>query len=830
MATTVIPVPQSSVTLPVITPQQEHEDNALPDNQEQITQQITFMPNDMTLNIMSTTPQHVLMAMIDGDTQHLLAGARANVGIVNGRYVFEVKILAINPSGYPDSHDQQEQHLSQSRYTKPLPILKIGFASTDSSLFLDDCESSICFEYEVSLTHKTISSAPSATIIPEQVISVLLNLSTGHTNAFTISFFRDGVPLEQPRPLPDALKGKALFPTVTFRALTVHVNFGSTPIAKLPFVCPMIQNAASKDVVIARDVRPSDGKHKILSPVCWPSEGTSEWLDIFLTKSPEYTELSDRMLLDWIERSGILTRKDNRGAFETINYYFGAHKLNNLDAGLRRILTQIAPLQQRNYIVMDFKGNLLENARAETLKRFDVTYYKHIAMILVGEPSHSIDDHTDTTLLNETKRLTNEEYKVWLLKKQQQREIEYDTMNTRFQKPSVFDQNPHVRSANFTNFTLPTTAEGFNTLVYMWQNKEQSIKCVEQWMNARKIPTRIENIAPSEWFRQEWAKWQTQLFQWHQTLNEFKNPAPKISTTAKMVAPCVPEGTSALATAAASLEETTATAVTEMVTSVDEQPMCTEEKHKEDFDVEITYSEDINVFNVTNVCNIDGKGEPLFGNFSFEDWALLSLRVELHLLVHAFRRDVNAPEQNGIHQEHLPFYYHKYINKCFKHEFYGVGSCEDMVHFIRDTIYIDPDLKIFQSTITADLDSFDIFVKLTEESRRERQLRLDAGEKLAPLKFNKALPTSLPLPPPAPQITHDNDGKWYSSQQDRHSDGPYSLKSSNHGGSASWQGGYERTGYHDHYFQDTLPSFTQGQASSWSPSTSGFQNSSSRKW
>jgi len=113
------------------------------------------------------------------------------------------------------------------------------------------------------------------------------------------------------------------------------------------------------------------------------------------------------------------------------------------------------------------------------------------------------------------------------------------------------------------------------------------------------------------------------------------------------------------------------------------------------------------------------------------------LRYELHLLVHAFRRDAGDLERTGVHQDNLPFYYNRYFKKAFNTKFYGVDSYDALVEFIRDTIDIDPKLSILESNLSDDLDGFDVFVKLTEESRRERQLRLDAGENLSPLNFSK---------------------------------------------------------------------------------------------
>merc|ERR1712113_1073884 len=57
--------------------------------------------------------------------------------------------------------------------------------------------------------------------------------------------------------------------------------------------------------------------------------------------------------------------------------------------------------------------------------------------------------------------------------------------------------------------------------------------------------------------------------------------------------------------------------------------------------------------------NVDdiGNGKPLFANFEYEDWTLLGLRYEFHLLLHAFRRDVDDVDRQSFHESHLDFYY-----------------------------------------------------------------------------------------------------------------------------------------------------------------------------
>eukprot|EP00913_Durusdinium_trenchii_P012069 g11337.t1 len=127
-----------------------------------------------------------------------------------------------------------------------------------------------------------------------------------------------------------------------------------------------------------------------------------------------------------------------------------------------------------------------------------------------------------------------------------------------------------------------------------------------------------------------------------------------------------------------------------------------EEPKEEKKDVE-------DVFAVEDICNT-AAGEPLFAKFTFEDWALLSLRLELHLLVHSFRRDANDPERIGIHESHLPFYYNKYYKKTFNVKHYG-------------------------AVLSEDVENFDIFVKLTEAARRDRMQKLENGDESARLRF-----------------------------------------------------------------------------------------------
>ena len=73
--------------------------------------------------------------------------------------------------------------------------------------------------------------------------------------------------------------------------------------------------------------------------------------------------------------------------------------------------------------------------------------------------------------------------------------------------------------------------------------------------------------------------------------------------------------------------------------------------------------EELDVFGV-EVSDV-GNGEPLCSLFALEDWVLLMLRVEFHLMAHAFKKDVEDAQRLGIHVDNVPYYYNKYFKKSF---------------------------------------------------------------------------------------------------------------------------------------------------------------------
>merc|ERR1711998_346737 len=161
-------------------------------------------------------------------------------------------------------------------------------------------------------------------------------------------------------------------------------------------------------------------------------------------------------------------------------------------------------------------------------------------------------------------------------------------------------------------------------------------------------------------------------------------------------------------------------------------------------------AEDVEVKDVQDIMDI-GSGEPLFFGFAYEDWTLLSTRYELHLLAHAFRKDMDDPDRVGFVETHLAFYYNKYFKKTLTVKNFGVAENSGLVELIKETVEINAK-NMLEAKLAEDA-SLETFVKMTEEHRRERQRRMDAGDETAQLKFTR------PGPPQAKQQQQQQPGK-----------------------------------------------------------------------
>lgn len=798
-----------------------------------ITDKICFLTADTTMNVMPSTEGNLLMALTEGGIRHLLAGARASVGVKAGRYMFETKVI---------EHVVREDR--GGRTIMPRHVLRIGVSTAASSLILGDSADSVCFDFDGSFMHNKKRTPIGTHLSHEGVFAIVLNLDAGSANANTISLFKDGVRASQPQTLPAHLHGKTLFPTVTFRHLTVQANFGPSPIAKLPFACNMFQHAVLKEADVQKTT--DTGKYEAIFPVCLPGEGSFDWLDTFLAKNPQYTEISDRAILEWCDKSGI-ERFGIKASNDKPMTNFGVADLD--DMSLRRMLLQVAPLQNRSYVVMEVKSNLMKEERAQALTRFDTERFARMAIVVMGEPTKQFKTHIQQLMLSQkqaasdlafTAKKAEEARKKMLEKrlkelekarKQQERERkrklaeilkakaeaqakaagtevpvedeikedeepeeedkpEDDDMDVdeappkvtltaeekqlAFRVSEVPDLVPFVLSTSFTSFSLPSKDEGFSEIQYPWSKESACESYLKEWILKKKVVTPVEGLIPGDYFNNQWRKWQQQLKLWQE-----KHKAYKFMLNQKVQAKLAKAAKKALNERVAALKAETAKkmaafkkaaqaekgeaaegeqAATEekkeedapMPAAEPEEPEEEEEEAEEDTAKATADFENLDVFGTENILDIGG-GLPLFKEFGFEDWCLLGLSFELHLMAHSFKKDVNDSDRIGIPSDHIGFYYGKYYKKPMSPMSFGLESMDAVVGLVKDSVYITKS-KVLASAMGEEMESFQVFVQMTEEARRERSLLIDAGEASAALKFGAPAPFSFAGEKGAPQL------------------------------------------------------------------------------
>lgn len=800
-------------------PPKELEGDAAKTSGPKVKDAVTFLTEDTTMNVMLSTNGNLLKAATDGGIRYLLAGARANVGLKSGRYMFEARIL------------ETVKLAHEADRPTPRCVLRIGFSTAGSPLLMGNEDTSICFDSEGGMYHGKQKTNVGCRFGCDNVMAVLLNLDTSSPNSNTISLFKDGKRACEPQALPENLRGKTLYPTLTYRNYAVHVNFGPQPMEPLPFTCTMVQEAATKDSAVTTSSAPKDGKYEVVFPVCLPDEGGFDWLDMFKAKCPNYTELSDRMILDWAQKSGLFCSKS--GSNDKPDLKFGIQDFD--DAQVRRMISALAPLQQRNYVVMEVQGNLMKDKRTPSLSRFYDSSFKKVANVILGEPGAEYKKKVQQLLLAdkqatsdaqfklkkaaEAKLILQEKQKKALQKAKRKADKEREKQAAELRKkeekekkeaerkkaaeegkelpeeepeeekkaeeveddeeeeevpdePMVEEDPPKVEltaeekklsfrklkdtdvalfllNTTFQKFSIPEKDEGFNEIRHEWNKNKEAAAYLKKWIFDRKQTSRVEDLVPSSTFKAKWAAWQKNLQTWKRKQNEYKAKlAKKMQDKAVKAMKKINE--EKLAAAKTAAEEATkeeakdgeeAKEETKEDAAKDEDEAKDEAKSEqpEPMDVDDDDDEDevdfdgVDIFGVEEVDDI-GKGMPLYKDFEHEDWVLMSLTFELHLMVHSFKQDCNDDERLGISLEHLGFYYQKYYGQFLDNRTFGKDTMEDLVSLARDVVYVNQE-KVLASMLDADIEYPQVFAKIAEEGRRHRALLVDVGEESAKLKI-----------------------------------------------------------------------------------------------
>merc|ERR1711879_413697 len=72
-----------------------------------------------------------------------------------------------------------------------------------------------------------------------------------------------------------------------------------------------------------------------------------------------------------------------------------------------------------------------------------------------------------------------------------------------YRKPYVPDIEQRVLGKSFASFSLPSEEEGFDEIRYLWGGAEACTTHLKDWVLELKKTQRVEDLEPSEWFREK---------------------------------------------------------------------------------------------------------------------------------------------------------------------------------------------------------------------------------------------------------------------------------------------------------------------------------------
>jgi len=541
---------------------------------------------------------------------------------------------------------------------------------------------------------------------PDQVVGLLVNLDKDSAS-YTLSVFLDGVRAGPPQSIPPHLHGKVLFPTIAFRGMTLAANFGrgGRQLQALPFRCRMLGDAASAHTQRAAAPSSAGGRPEVVVPVGLPGEGLFAFADRYAEEHPSFVELSGRKVLEWCRSSGLANQRELDAAKHSRDrpdFAFGAVDLDDLQTWRSKLRT-LAQLAGRSCLALEVGSALRKAEREELLKCFPASARK-VALVAIGQPSKDFKAWTKSRIRStyETKKALAERRRnlaeaTGLAVRPEDEAPEPPATGDEVGFPPCDGEDADVPDVSekalvgYTQFSLPTEAEGFDEVRYVWQDKAEAEKHLQAWITERKATTVVDDLAPGSWFKDKLSAWfgvRKRLRQGHMEFVEARKKA---------------------------------------------------EAGGETFEVSMP-----DLATVLDVHSAGEQGQPLYAHFKYEDWIILSWRYELHLLVHAFLTDAADADRQGIPEDHVAHYYSLYFGQQFEPTLkLGVEGIPEILKLLKEPrlelVEQVPGRRILLSRVDREAPSED-FVSGTEKYRRDRQRRVEAGDESASLSFPRQAP------------------------------------------------------------------------------------------
>ena len=255
------------------------------------------------------------------------------------------------------------------------------------------------------------------------------------------------------------------------------------------------------------------------------------------------------------------------------------------DSTLFKTIHSLAPMFNRDYVVMEVKNNLLVEERTSALAAFGSDQFKKIALVVMGEPPNKFKEQVHKQLLREKKkqvasevrrkktmeaaekrrekkRKEAEQKKEEEEKKASEQNEEGDKAEEKkteaehedleedaesiddaikkatavveltdqeksvwFPKSAKEDLTKKDLCRSFSSFSIPSKEEGFDEVTYEWSKGDKAKEYMKSWVAEQKLTQRVEDLQPGSRFKEQYAEWTRQLQEWRKRNNERRGAA-----------------------------------------------------------------------------------------------------------------------------------------------------------------------------------------------------------------------------------------------------------------------------------------------------------------
>merc|ERR1712039_917059 len=94
------------------------------------------------------------------------------------------------------------------------------------------------------------------------------------------------------------------------------------------------------------------------------------------------------------------------------------------DGSVRRVLQVVAPIQQRNYVVMEVKSNLVKDERTELFRNWPSASFRRTASVMMGEPPSDLKKRCQALSLKQKQEVADVDFRARQVEEKRQRDLE----------------------------------------------------------------------------------------------------------------------------------------------------------------------------------------------------------------------------------------------------------------------------------------------------------------------------------------------------------------------------------------------------------------------